>query len=178
MTKFEAVLHYGMTRSEPPSAGHIRDMFFAVVIDGDNEGSDYHQELATLLMRAYILAHYHEREDEEEELECLDWREAERVFQAAYASVYCPGEELPDGMGWFDFVLCKETEIYPKQLMIDTGHLLAHFELAQQKAVAKYFERIGAEVSGKVAGQFLQIESRIATIKDLRVEMEVPIIGG
>ena len=33
-------------------------------------------------------------------------------------------------------------------------------------------------LGGVVAGQFLQIENRINTLKDLRLELELPIIGG
>lgn len=42
----------------------------------------------------------------------------------------------------------------------------------------RYFERIAGEVSGKAAGQFLQIENQLQTILDLGVALEVPIIGG
>ena len=42
----------------------------------------------------------------------------------------------------------------------------------------KIFDRISDALGGVVAGQFLQIENRINTLKDLRLELELPIIGG
>jgi hypothetical protein len=75
-----------------------------------------------------------------------------------------------------DLALAFET-LTDDQAM-EMGRRAIQFDAQRNELVAKYFERIGSEVSGKVAGQFLQIESRIATIKDLRLEMEIPIIGG
>jgi hypothetical protein len=42
----------------------------------------------------------------------------------------------------------------------------------------QYFARIDDSLDGRVAAQFLQIENRIGTLKDLRLMMELPIIGG
>ena len=44
--------------------------------------------------------------------------------------------------------------------------------------MARYFERIGDDVGGKVAGQFFQIENQVQMLLDLRLAMEVPIIQG
>lgn len=145
MNSLEATLHFGMTRSDPPTAGQIRDQFFAVIIAGDNQGAGYYQDLAMVLMRAYVLAweHAHEDagEDEPPELECLECREAEQAFQAAYKAAYCPDlDETPDGMGWFDFVPYRETEVYPKQLMIDAGHLLGFKEKAEERQFAAFMQ--------------------------------------
>lgn len=142
MNSLEAALHYGMTRSDPPTSGQIRDQFFAVVVAGENQGSGYHQEMAAILMLAYRLTWEHEREDEDEppSMELLNCKEAEQVFQKAYRSVYCPGEEIPDGMGWFDFVPYRDGLLYPKCLIVDAGHLLAHFERAQEKQFTAYIQ--------------------------------------
>jgi len=43
--------------------------------------------------------------------------------------------------------------------------------------VARYFERTSGEVSGVTAGQFYQIEQQTDMLIDLRLAMEVPIIG-
>jgi len=57
------------------------------------------------------------------------------------------------------------------------GRRAIEFDARRNALVSKYFERIASEIGGIVAGQFLQIENRIQTIKDLQVELEVPIIG-
>jgi hypothetical protein len=44
--------------------------------------------------------------------------------------------------------------------------------------LGEYFGKISDDVGGIAAGQFLQIENRIATLKDLRLAMDVPIVGG
>ena len=61
---------------------------------------------------------------------------------------------------------------------IEMGKRALAFDARRHDLTAKYFDRIAKEVGGIVAGQFLQIEARISTIKDLRVQLEVPIIGG
>ena len=57
------------------------------------------------------------------------------------------------------------------------GRRAIEFDARRNELVSKYFDRIADEIGGIVAGQFLQIENRIQTIKDLQVELEVPIIG-
>lgn len=47
-----------------------------------------------------------------------------------------------------------------------------------QALLSRYFERIGDDVGGKVAGQFFQIENQVQMLLDLRLAMEVPIIQG
>ena len=61
---------------------------------------------------------------------------------------------------------------------VEMGKRALAFDARRHELTAKYFDRIAQEVGGIVAGQFLQIEARISTIKDLRVQLEVPIIGG
>jgi hypothetical protein len=147
VNSFEAVLHYGMTKDEPPTAAQLRDQFFATVIAGDNMGDGFYQDLAGMLMRAYALAWDHEQEEEADEptcLECVDNKEAERIFREAYGKVWIAKtnwDEIPDGQGWFDFVPYHFAgEVYPVRLMVDTGHLLAYYELAKDKAMAEYFK--------------------------------------
>jgi hypothetical protein len=135
MTDFEAVLHYGITRRERPSAAAIRDLFFAAVLDGEDGKADT-KELASALMLAYIAA-WELEHDDDEPLDLLDFEEAEQVFQEAYASAY--GGNVPDGLGWFECVR-KEARIYPRQLMIDSGHLLARFERHCEEALQRYLE--------------------------------------
>lgn len=141
MTKFEAVLHYGMTRRQRPTAGALRDMFFACVVAGENMDGDV-AKLATVLMRAYIAAR--EIEDEECDLELLEAQEAEQVFRTAYEAAYREetGEaEVPDGLARFEFVEYKSVGLaYPRALMADAGHLLAYYDCAQEDACAKYIE--------------------------------------
>jgi hypothetical protein len=48
----------------------------------------------------------------------------------------------------------------------------------QQALLARYFERIGDDVSGRAAGQFYQIENQVQMLLDLRLAMEIPIIEG
>jgi hypothetical protein len=57
------------------------------------------------------------------------------------------------------------------------GRRALDFDARRHELVRSYFDRISNEIGGMVAGQFLQIESRIQTLKDLRMELEVPIIG-
>ena len=41
----------------------------------------------------------------------------------------------------------------------------------------RYFDRIAREVSGITAGQFFQIEEQVQMLIDLRLAMELPVIG-
>jgi len=61
---------------------------------------------------------------------------------------------------------------------VEMGNRALAFEARRNDLAAKYFKRIADEVGGTAAGQFLQIEARIRTIKDLRLQLEVPIVGG
>lgn len=144
MNSFEAVLHYGMTRKEAPTAASLREQFFAAVVAGENMGDDY-TRLATELMAVYIVAREIEHEDDDQlDLELLDGAEAEKVFHGAYTAAYTSktgADEVPDGLGMFDFVTYKSVGIaYPKKLMIDAGHLLAYWEVSQQRALTAYVE--------------------------------------
>lgn len=60
---------------------------------------------------------------------------------------------------------------------VEVGHRVLAFNARRDDLVARYFDRIASEVSGLVAGQFLQIENRIWTLKDLRLQVEIPIVG-
>jgi hypothetical protein len=75
-----------------------------------------------------------------------------------------------------DFALAFETMTDAQA--VEMGNRALAFDTRRNELAAKYFRRIADEVSGIAAGQFLQIEARILTIKDLRVQLEVPIIGG
>jgi Na+/phosphate symporter len=59
----------------------------------------------------------------------------------------------------------------------DMGRRALEFDARRQDLVRRYFDRVADEVGGVVAGQFLQIEHRIQTLKDLRLALEIPIIG-
>ena len=60
---------------------------------------------------------------------------------------------------------------------IQMGRRALEIDARRHQLLSDYFERIASQVSGVIAGQFLQIENRIATVKDLRLELEVPVIG-
>jgi len=75
-----------------------------------------------------------------------------------------------------DFALAFET--MTDEMAVTMGKRAIAFDAQRHRLVSRYFDRIAGEVGGIAAGQFLQIEARIQTIKDLRLEMEVPIIGG
>ena len=74
-----------------------------------------------------------------------------------------------------DFAMSFDT--LTDEQAIEMGHRVIELGQRRQALVAEYFDRIADDVGGMVAGQFLQIERRIQTIKDLRLEMEVPIVG-
>ena len=74
-----------------------------------------------------------------------------------------------------DFAMAFET--MTDEAAVTMGHRALDFDRRRQDLVSMYFDRIAGEVGGIAAGQFLQIETRIQTIKDLRIELEVPIIG-
>ncbi|MGW8267934.1 MAG: hypothetical protein ACWGSQ_16325 [Longimicrobiales bacterium] len=61
---------------------------------------------------------------------------------------------------------------------VEMGRRALAFDARRNELAAKYFDRIAEEVGGIVAGQFLQIEARIWTIKDMRIAIEIPILGG
>jgi hypothetical protein len=75
-----------------------------------------------------------------------------------------------------DFALAFDT--MTDEAATEMGKRALAFDAQRNELVGKYFGRIAEEVGGITAGQFLQIEARIATIKDLRIELDVPIIGG
>ena len=75
-----------------------------------------------------------------------------------------------------DFALAFDT--MTNESAMEMGRRGLAIDAQRNEGVGKYFERIGREVGGMVAGQYLQIEARIQTIKDFRLELEVPIIGG
>jgi hypothetical protein len=75
-----------------------------------------------------------------------------------------------------DFALAFDT--MTDETAVDMGRRALAFDAQRHQLVSRYFDRIAEEVGGIAAGQFLQIEARIQTIKDLRVELEVPVIGG
>jgi len=60
---------------------------------------------------------------------------------------------------------------------LDMGRRALTIDSRRNELIAEYFGRLAAELGGVVAGQFLQIENRIWTLKDLRLELELPIIG-
>jgi hypothetical protein len=75
-----------------------------------------------------------------------------------------------------DFALAFDT--MTDETATEMGRRAIAFDARRNDLVSRYFDRISSEVGGIVAGQFLQIETRIQTLKDLRLELEVPIIGG
>jgi hypothetical protein len=60
----------------------------------------------------------------------------------------------------------------------ELGRRAIQTEVRRVELLGEYFDRFADELGGVVAGQFLQIENRIHTLKDLRLELELPIIGG
>jgi hypothetical protein len=73
-----------------------------------------------------------------------------------------------------DFALAFET--MTDATAVEMGKRALALNARRTELAAKYFDRIAEEVGGIAAGQFLQIEARIWTLKDLRLELEVPIL--
>jgi hypothetical protein len=61
--------------------------------------------------------------------------------------------------------------------VVELGNRAIQLEMDRMDIIARYFERIAGEVSGVTAGQFYQIEQQTDMLIDLRLAMEVPIIG-
>ena len=59
----------------------------------------------------------------------------------------------------------------------DLGRRALEIEQRRTQLLSEYFGRISDALGGRAAAQFLQIENRIGTLKDLRLMMELPIIG-
>jgi len=59
----------------------------------------------------------------------------------------------------------------------DLGRRAIGIEQRRTQLLADYFDRVSDALGGRAAAQFMQIENRIATLKDLRLMMELPIIG-
>lgn len=74
-----------------------------------------------------------------------------------------------------DFAMAFES--MTDETAVAMGRRALDFDARRNDLARRYFDRIAEEVGGVVAGQFLQIENRIQTLKDLRMELEVPIIG-
>lgn len=60
---------------------------------------------------------------------------------------------------------------------IDMGKRAIDMEKERMDVISDYFDRISKEVSGLTAAQFYQIEQQTDMLMDLRLAMEVPIIG-
>ncbi len=60
---------------------------------------------------------------------------------------------------------------------IAMGKRAIEMEMDRMSLIALYFDRISNEVSGVTAAQFYQIEQQTDMLIDLRLAMEVPIIG-
>ena len=60
---------------------------------------------------------------------------------------------------------------------IAMGKRAIKMEMDRMTLISQYFDRISNEVSGVTAGQFYQIEQQTDLLIDLRLAMEVPIIG-
>lgn len=60
---------------------------------------------------------------------------------------------------------------------VSMGKRAIEMEMDRMTLIADYFDRIAAEVSGVTAAQFYQIEQQTDMLIDLRLAMEVPIIG-
>jgi len=60
---------------------------------------------------------------------------------------------------------------------IAMGKRAIKMEMDRMTLISRYFDRISNEVSGVTAGQFYQIEQQTDLLIDLRLAMEVPIIG-
>jgi hypothetical protein len=60
---------------------------------------------------------------------------------------------------------------------IAMGERAIEMEMDRMALIAQYFDRIATEVSGVTAAQFYQIEQQTNMLIDLRLAMDVPIIG-
>jgi hypothetical protein len=139
MNKLEAVLHYGITRREPPTASELRSLFFATVLAMEDGEQDF-GPLACRLARAYCAAK--EVEDLEVELGLLSVRGAEKLYQETYLRVLTEETgltELPDGLGWWELP-SDEGCLWPQELVRDLAALMCFHELNTQRAVAEYFQ--------------------------------------
>jgi hypothetical protein len=57
------------------------------------------------------------------------------------------------------------------------GQRAIEMRMDQMALTSRYFDRIAKEVSGLTAAQFYQIENQVQMLIDLRLAMELPIIG-
>jgi hypothetical protein len=60
---------------------------------------------------------------------------------------------------------------------IAMGNRAIEMEMDRMGLISEYFQRISTEVSGVTAAQFYQIEQQTDLLINLRLAMEVPIIG-
>ena len=60
---------------------------------------------------------------------------------------------------------------------IAMGKRAIEMEMDRMALISRYFDRLSNEVSGVTAAQFYQIEQQTDMLIDLRLAMEVPIIG-
>jgi hypothetical protein len=74
-----------------------------------------------------------------------------------------------------DYVVQFET--FTDDQVIAMGNRAIEQRMDQLALVNRYFDRIAREVSGITAGQFFQIENQVQMLIDLRLAMEIPIIG-
>ena len=59
----------------------------------------------------------------------------------------------------------------------ELGHRAIKMETDRMALIGRYFDRISKEVSGLTAAQFYQIEQQTQMLINLRLAMEVPIVG-
>jgi len=60
---------------------------------------------------------------------------------------------------------------------VDLGHRAIQMEADRMALIGRYFDRISKEVSGLTAAQFYQIEQQTQMLINLRLAMDVPIVG-
>ena len=60
---------------------------------------------------------------------------------------------------------------------VEMGHRALQMEADRMALLGRYFDRISKEVSGLTAAQFYQIEQQTQMLINLRLAMEVPIVG-
>lgn len=128
---------------EVPSSGDLRQLILNCVTaaNGGDENDYAVADIIKALLDAYLAACAKEDEDDEVELDTLNFSEAEQLFLKSYAAAYGQAtnqapEQVESG-GWPEFL--PERGRYTRELIVDLGRLVGYLDVQRFRALQSFF---------------------------------------
>jgi hypothetical protein len=133
----------GFGDPEVPGSEELRQLIMNCVTaaNGGDENDYRVAEIIEGLLESYLAACAMEDDEDEDELNTLDFAEAERLFLASYATAYAQStgqrpEQVESG-GWPEFL--PESGRYTRELVIDLGRLVGFLDVQRFRALQSFF---------------------------------------